>query len=97
MCYRAHRPAVVAFRTNDIANVKAQRFCLAGGDRSHDQCACGEWAGEEAGGSISWTERISAPFALMPVAPPFPNAVKKSRARGPLLSTLAPSHCSASA
>ena len=78
---------VVAFRTNDIANVKTKRFCLAGGDRSHDQCACGEWAGEEAGGWISCTERISAPFALMPVALPFANAVKKSRARGPWIRT----------
>jgi hypothetical protein len=44
-------------------------------------------AGGGEGGWISCTERISAPFALMPVALPFANAMKKSRARGPWIRT----------
>ena len=40
-------------------------------------------AGEGEGGRIPSTERISAPFALIAVALPLANALKKSRARGP--------------
>jgi hypothetical protein len=58
-----------------LESLRRSVVCLAGGARSHDQCSCGEWAGEEAGDWSSCTERISAPLALMPVALPFANAV----------------------
>ena len=74
---RIHRPAGVSVpEPITIAKVKAKQFLpVLTAIGSHDQCSCGEWAGEEAGGWISCTERISAPFALMPVALPFANAV----------------------
>jgi hypothetical protein len=42
----ASRPAVASVRERiTIAKVKVKRFCLAGGERSHDQCSCGGWRG----------------------------------------------------
>jgi hypothetical protein len=54
-------------------------------DRFFPLSAEAEGGGEV--GRITWTERISSSFALMPVALPFANATKKSCARGPWIRT----------